>query len=103
MKLPHHACLGLVLCLPALAWAQQSTEPQDPLLMHRSPINPDNEGKIAVEGRIDLLVTDAAGKPVTDLQAGDFTMLDNVKFAQYHLFCGEASILTGDETPPELK
>ena len=29
------------------------------------------------------------------------TMLDDVKFSQYHLFRGEARILTGDEAPPE--
>ena len=29
------------------------------------------------------------------------TMLDDVTFSQYHLFRGEARILTGDESPPQ--
>jgi len=38
MKRPFSVCLGLVFGWAAVACAQQGTDPQDPLLMHRSPV-----------------------------------------------------------------
>lgn len=38
MKRLTYVCLELMLCWPLFASAQQSTEPEDPILMHRSPI-----------------------------------------------------------------
>ena len=57
--------------------AGQVSQPRDPTLMQRPPAdlttaeNP--EGRI----RLDVLVTDAAGKPVSGLTEKDFTLLDN--------------------------
>jgi VWFA-related protein len=69
-----HAYCAILFLLPALAWAQQSAEPQDPILMHRSPITP--ETLLAPEGgvHLDVLVTDAAGKPVAGLTQQDFRL-----------------------------
>jgi VWFA-related protein len=47
-----------------------------PALSHRTPQHPGApEGQI----KIDVLVTDAAGRPVAGLQQGDFTLVDNKK------------------------
>jgi VWFA-related protein len=76
--------LALLLCLPGLTMAQTtpapSPEPDNPMLVPRplaeahrlpSPISP--EGRI----HLDVLVSDAGGKPVLDLLPSDFTILDN--------------------------
>jgi len=80
-------CLALVFCFPALGWAQQSSSPtasvaqpaatptaQAPALTQRLAPAP-----AAAEGRIklDVVVTDRSGKPVSGLDLNDFTLLDN--------------------------
>ena len=97
MKRILYVCLGLVVWLPAVASAQESAEPQDPLLMHRSPVKPEGQSTVPLqagrEGRIhlDVLVTDAAGKPVSGLAPQDFTLLaDNQpqKIVSFRAFDG---------------
>jgi VWFA-related protein len=54
--------------------------PKDPVLAHRPPPGPlKPAGPVTPEGRIhlDVVVTDAAGKPVTGLQPPDFKVLDD--------------------------
>ena len=46
-----------------------------PALSHRTPQTPAAEGEI----KIDVLVTDAAGRPVAGLEQKDFTLADNKK------------------------
>jgi VWFA-related protein len=72
-----HLILALFLFFPVLAWAQQAAEPKEPVLMQRPAPKPANSA--TAEGRIklDVVVTDAAGKPVSGLEAKDFTLLDN--------------------------
>jgi len=87
-------CLGVVcselavlgfLCAAPPACAQQNptnldaTLPhaatQDPVLLHRLTTAPDNASVAGGRIRLDVVVTDAAGKPVTGLAAQDFNLL----------------------------
>jgi VWFA-related protein len=83
----HSASLALLLCLPALAWAQHDSAPtaapaqpeaapadQAPALNQRpAPVPAAGEGRI----KLDVFVTDKSGKPVPGLDLKDFTLLDN--------------------------
>lgn len=72
-------CLTLLLTLPVLVWAQQPGSLQDlpPLAQGLAPRYMPAAG--ANDGLIhfDVVVTDRSGKPVTGLEARDFTLLDN--------------------------
>jgi|HubBroStandDraft_1064217.scaffolds.fasta_scaffold67312_2 VWFA-related protein len=76
--------LALLLCLPGLTMAQTtptpSPEPDNPTLVLRPPGEAHRlPSPISPEGRIhlDVLVSDAGGKPVPGLLPLDFTILDN--------------------------
>ena len=90
--------LALIYCCPALAFAQQPAAPaaaaaptaqqpqsppsagQDPQLLNRPPPQlPPLRGAITPAGRmhLDVLVSDATGKPVNGLGPQDFKILDN--------------------------
>jgi VWFA-related protein len=76
--------LALLLCLPGLTKAQTTPapqpEPDNPTLELRPPSKaPRLPSSISPEGRIhlDVLVSDAGGKPVIGLQPMDFTILDD--------------------------
>ena len=72
---------ALMLSLASAAFAQRTTTqatPQDrshPELMYRPPPNPEAQGKM----KIDVVVTDEAGRPVGGLTEKDFTVFDNKK------------------------
>jgi VWFA-related protein len=80
----HVSCLALLICLPALGWAQQSASPAAaeaqpqaapapaPALIHR-PAPAATKDRI----KLDVVVTDKSGKPVSGLDLKDFTLLDN--------------------------
>ena len=79
--------MGLSCCIAGMtvaAWSQQGSEgaapgaqTQNPALKQRRAAQPKNmvirDGAI----KINAVVTDATGKPVTDLQPWDFKLLDN--------------------------
>ena len=74
-------CLIALILLPAsTAFAQASGQrvprgaPQEPVLSHRLP-SPQTEGKM----KLDVLVTDEAGQPVSGLTQKDFTVFDDKK------------------------
>jgi VWFA-related protein len=90
--------LACILCCPAWVLAQQPaapdgaavqaqplpvsqpSAPQDPVLVKRPPPRPPGPPSfVTPEGRVhlDVLVSDAAGKPVLGLLPTDFTILDN--------------------------
>jgi VWFA-related protein len=76
--------LVLLLCFPALTMAQTTRvpapEPDNPVLVLRPPAkSPKSASPISADGRIhlDVLVSDAGGKPVLDLLPQDFTILDD--------------------------
>jgi VWFA-related protein len=74
-------CLSFFLCLPVLAWTQQN--PVAPAATHSEtasvsalspPSAPENsKGRI----KLDVVVTDRSGKPLSGLALNDFTLLDN--------------------------
>lgn len=88
-------CLAAVLSLPLLAAAQQPGAPPgkaaqtapspasaqtDPVLVNRPPPRPAQPASpVTSEGRIhlDVLVSDAVGKPVPGLEPQDFKVLDD--------------------------
>jgi VWFA-related protein len=84
-------CLVLILSLPALAGAQQSAPSAgadsnsqatlpDPVFSHRPPVRPPSPpSAVTAEGRIhlDVLVSDAAGKPAPGLDPWDLKLLDD--------------------------
>lgn len=81
------ACAGL-LVLTALVAAAQT-----PTLKTRTKEERDREYLATRRITLNVQVTDAAGKPVTDLDASDFTLLDNHqprKLAAFHAIDGEA-------------
>lgn len=76
--------LAMLLCFPALAVPQQSSappsKPSGPVLVVRPPASPAATPRaVTAEGRIhlDVLVSDAASKPVIGLEPQNFTLLDN--------------------------
>jgi VWFA-related protein len=85
--------LGLFLCFQVSVFAQQASAPpgtaeqtarspsqSDPVLVLRpSPRSSKPLGAVTPEGRIhlDVLVSDAAGKPVLGLEPSDFKLLDD--------------------------
>jgi VWFA-related protein len=66
----------LALCIASAGFAQQSGTPAPPQLVQRPA-----SGRETAQGamRLDVLVTDAAGQPVSGLTQQDFTLLDNKK------------------------
>jgi VWFA-related protein len=67
-------CAGLLLCLSAAAVAQHLNQSQVfvPFEVESTPPNP-SQGTI----RLDVVVTDKSGNPVTGLKQQDFTLRDN--------------------------
>ncbi|MGA3161756.1 MAG: VWA domain-containing protein [Terracidiphilus sp.] len=85
MSLSQRACLALIVCVPALFWAQQKPSPAasegqsevaSPSASQSATATP---APGIAEGRIhlDVVVTDKSGKPVPGLELKDFTLLDN--------------------------
>lgn len=57
--------IGLAICLPLAMHAQQSAEPDDPVLLHRSTVKPSTEQKQPNQGRVIEHVTNFEAQPVT--------------------------------------
>ena len=99
MNLSRRACLALIVCFPALSWAQQYSVPpaaagQPKVAAQPAPQPPPVEPQIT-EGRIhlDVVVIDKSGKPVSGLELKDFSLLDNnqpAKILSFHAFDGSA-------------
>jgi VWFA-related protein len=67
-------CASLFFCVAALSFAQQSQSPLSTPLSTPSDVKPDpTQGMI----RLDVVVTDKNGNPVTGLRQQDFTLHDN--------------------------
>jgi VWFA-related protein len=82
--LKSRSLLYLLLCSAPAGLPQQSSapppSPSDPVLVNRPPPAPvQKPSAVTAEGRIhlDVLVSDAAGKPVLGLSPLDFKLLDN--------------------------
>lgn len=79
-------CVCLALCAAGSASAQQGASaseplpqpgPSNPVLVHRPPPAQPKTATPAGRIQLDVVVTDAAGKPVTGLEPSDFRLLDN--------------------------
>jgi VWFA-related protein len=69
--------------------AAQQAEPPNPVLSERPPAKPPSlPSAVVAEGRIhlDVVVTDAAGTPVTGLDPWDFSLIDNDKLRKVLTF-----------------
>jgi hypothetical protein len=88
MRLSQRLCSALVLYVPLLAWSEQTaaarpaqtkvaTDAEAPSNVQRSPA----DTAVGLEGliRLDVLVTNEAGHPITGLERTDFKLFDNGK------------------------
>jgi hypothetical protein len=67
--------LFLLLLIVGTGVGQQSGTSHEPTLSHRLPPATPSEGKI----KLDVVVTDDAGRPVAGLEQRDFALFDNKK------------------------
>lgn len=89
VQVRHIAAASLAL----LAITGQILTAQTPTLKTRTKEDRDREFQASHRITLNVQVTDAAGKPVMDLDAHDFTILDNQQFrklAAFHAIDGEA-------------
>lgn len=112
---PGLVCFAVVFCLSATTLGQQSGAPTPPTDHPRSarqpePVNPElmqrprtrrpsPSSKVTPEGRIklDVVVTDASGKPVTGLEPWDFKLLEDGRPRKILSF----SAFDGDTVKPD--
>lgn len=82
MRTLHRICLAITFSLPSFLFAQQDNAPASPgtvplsgSKVHRNPAG----AAVELEGliRLDVMVTDQAGRSVAGLGRDDFTLLDN--------------------------
>jgi VWFA-related protein len=75
---------------PPAGASGQSAAPAAPptVLMHRSPEDRDRASRVAHHIILNVVVTDASGKPVAGLQQKDFTLFDNHQPQQIVSFHG---------------
>lgn len=99
----------LLACISTAAPAQQpapsASEPPNPTLVLRPPPKPPQPSSpITPEGRIhlDVVVTDAAGKPIPDLLPTDFKILDNGAPRKLLSFRGYDGIVAKPNPPVEV-
>ena len=111
MSLPFRTCLFL-LCLPAIALAQQATVPGGPpaqsepapaatgpqLVLRPPPKAESTEGRI----QLDVVVTGKQGGPVSGLGLKDFTILDNKKSQDILSFHAVNTTADAAERPVEV-
>jgi VWFA-related protein len=100
------ALAGLLTALLCAGMARpQQQEPLNPSLKERSPETPTPKTPvIAPEGkmRLDVVVTDAAGQPVTGLEPWDFSILDNDKPRKILTFHGYDGVNVKADPPVEV-
>ena len=103
----YRAGIALIFCLPVCIFAQQGAAPtgdaappaQEPALANRPATPPDNaEGSM----KLDVVVTDKSGKPITGLDRADFTLLDNKQPAKILSFKTYNATAPTDEPRPEI-
>ena len=97
MPKPNAILSAFFLCLPAIATAQRSANPSStpappaPAVAVRpapTPATGDQEGRV----KVDVVVTDSSGNPVSGLDRNDFTLLDDYqpgKILSFRAFGGE--------------
>ena len=95
---PFRICAVLLLCVPASAFAEQSRLPPiEPFKVDSRPPDP-FQGMI----RLDVVVTDKLGNPVTGLRQQDFTLRDNGRPAEFVTFQAFDGITVKPDPPVEV-
>ena len=91
---------ALLLCVPALGWAQQNPPlpPGAPQAAAALPPTSLSEGMI----KLDVVVTDQSGKSVAGLTPADFTLLDNEQPQKSLSFQAIDGKTTGPDPPVEV-
>jgi VWFA-related protein len=74
MSEPFRICVVLIFSLPALGFAQENAPPLEEVA---SPTTVASLARARGLISLDVTVTDKSGRPVTGLEAKDFTLLDN--------------------------
>jgi VWFA-related protein len=93
------ACLAVFLSLPALAFTQQTVAPATPAAQAEAvPAPGGGDGRI----KVDVVVTDKSGKPVSGLDLKDFTLLDNNQPAKIVSFHASDGAGQGGDPPVEV-
>ena len=101
---PFRIFVALLLCLPALAVAQQSlpslSVPDLSVPVEADPgIMPDpTQGMI----RLDVVVTDKSGNPVTGLKQQDFTLRDNARLGKIVTFQTSGGVTAKPDSHVEI-
>jgi VWFA-related protein len=93
MRLNRTRRLTAITSLMIVALTAQIVAAQTPTLKTRTREDRDREFQASHRITLNVQVTDASGKPVTDLEARDFTILDGRearKIATFHAIDGEA-------------
>lgn len=93
---------GVALLLFGFAGQAQSTAPADPTLAHRPP--PKSPSAVARGGRIhlDVVVSDAQGKPVPGLEPWDLQLTDAAKPAKVISFRGFDGVAARPDPPAQV-
>jgi VWFA-related protein len=105
-------CYPLLLCIPAIALAQQTSAPpssgaqpvsasgqKDPVLALRPPLTTETtDGRI----QLDVVVTGKQGGAVSGLELNDFTLLDNKQAQKILGFHAEGGTAQTRATPSEV-
>jgi VWFA-related protein len=100
--------VAFVLCFSANTKAQETTqkpEPPNPVLNERPPASPvPMQSVIEKAGslKLDVVVKDAAGKPVAGLEPWDFSLFDNGKPQKILTFHGFNDTTVKPEPPVEV-
>ena len=100
------AGFALIICIPACLLAQQGAVPaeqapaaQVPTLAERPAPPPDHAtGRI----KLDVVVTDKAGNPISGLERADFTLLDDKQPAKILSFQPHNPRPSANNLPPEV-
>jgi VWFA-related protein len=106
------ACFALVFGFGVVAGSQsagvaqpdaaQAGGQKDPVLVHRPPAAPVSKVTAAGRMRLDVQVSDAAGKPVTGLEPMDFTILDDNQARKILSFRAFDSVQVKPDPPVEI-
>jgi VWFA-related protein len=98
MERPQRCGFSMLLLLPMLAWGQQPDAAPTPTAAVSTAAGYEWEGRI----KLDVAVTNSAGKAVAGLSSTDFTVLDNGQPAKIVSFSAYDGIASRPDPPAEI-